>query len=138
MQGVPRSWLHIEEPELYTCTTCSALVGAAKLDMISLKNFRDRGRRTLTCRKCVDAKNARIKMLHDKAAFGKPKGSQRYCKCKCFVHQERCPLTPVIYGERRWPGSDGYISADERAFLDSLQPRPQWWLKAWGRPTDDI
>ena len=51
----------------------------------------------------------------------------------CPFHKARCPLTLCIFGERRWPGSDGFITVDDKNFLDSLTPKPVWWLRAWGR-----
>ena len=36
------------------------------------------------------------------------------------MRQAKCPLTPVLFGEKRWPSSDGEISADDRKFLDEL------------------
>ena len=59
--------------------------------------------------------------------------SKRFCKCHCPIHKDKCPLTPCIFGEKRWPGSDGYITEAEKKFLDSLNPRPTWWTKAWGK-----
>ena len=58
---------------------------------------------------------------------------ERLCKCHGPIHRQSCPLSPVLYNERRWPGSDGWISADDRQFLDSLRPQPKGWTDAWGR-----
>ena len=35
--------------------------------------------------------------------------------------------------EKRWPGSDGYITSEECLFLDKLAPEPSWWKKARGK-----
>ena len=118
------------DPALYTCTTCSGMFGAAKLDANSFNNFRHHGRPTLTCSNCVTTQKNRVKSLQDKL-----RRSTRRCKCFCLFHKALCPLSPCIYGERRRPGSDGYISLDDKNFLDSLNPKPLWWLKAWGHTT---
>ena len=98
------------------------------MDAKSLQNFKSHGRPTLTCSNCVTAQKTRVKSLQSKL-----RRSKRRCKCFCLFHKALCPLTPCIYGERRWPGSDGFISLDDKIFLDSLNPKPLWWLKAWGR-----
>ena len=62
--------------------------------------------------------------------------STRKCNlkiCGCPIHRSKCPLSPVCFNEKRWPGSDGFISSEDRHFLDSLRPAPQWWNRAWGR-----
>ena len=58
------------------------------------------------------------------------KRSKIYCKCGCPIHREKCPLVPRYAGERRWPGCDGCISAEDCTFLNQLQPQPEWWRKA--------
>ena len=40
-------------PALYTCTTCSEMFGAAKLDAINFTYFKQHGRTTLTCSNCI-------------------------------------------------------------------------------------
>ena len=84
---------------------------------------------------CVCLVKAKMKCLQERF-----KESKRFCKCNCFTHKEACPLSPCLYNEKRWPGSDvctrsrkQYISADDRAFLDGLNPKPDWWMKAWGK-----
>ena len=59
------------------------------------------------------------------------KRSKRFCKCGKLFHLEGCPLSPVIYNERRWPGSDGYISWEENKFLSQLKKKPDWFKVAW-------
>ena len=46
-------------PALYTCTTCSEMFGAAKLDAISFTNFKQHGRTTLTCSNCMNSRKPR-------------------------------------------------------------------------------
>ena len=57
----------------------------------------------------------------------KLKKSKRVCNCYQLLHASKCPLTPCYAGERRWPGSDGYINRVEMEFLNSRTPRPEWW-----------
>ena len=116
------------DTDLYQCTTCLKQLGVGRFDQKSMDNFKNLERRTLTCKECTAAKTAREKTLHAQL-----RQSKRICKCQCRFHKERCPLSPCCYGERRWPGSDGHISEDDRLFLDNLRPIPAWWLKAWGR-----
>jgi hypothetical protein len=68
----------------------------------------------------------RLKQLHTSL-----RGSRIVCSCSCLMHTERCHLSPRYAGETRWPGSDGCISAEDRAYLDALKPRREWWSKAW-------
>ena len=116
------------DPALYTCTTCSGMFGAAKLDPKSFVNFKSHGRRTLTCSNCVTAQKTRVKSLQSQL-----ERSTRKCTCFGLFHRALCPLSPCIYSEGWWPGNDGFISLDDKIFLDRLNPQPQWWLKAWGR-----
>ena len=113
---------------LYTCTLCAKVLGAKNFGTDSLHNFNDHGISKLVCNSCVAMTSSKEKAL--KAQLQK---SKRVCKCFCPIHKEKCPLAPVCYGERRWPGSDGYISKEDKAFLDQLSPRPEWWSRAWGR-----
>ena len=106
-------------PELYTCTTCRKMFGAAQMDTISFMNFKHHGRPTLTCSHCVSAQKDRLKTLQTQL-----RKSSRKCTCFCPFHKALCPLTPCIYNEQRWPGSDGFISLDDKIFLDSLHPKP--------------
>ena len=120
------------DTHMYKCTTCAREMGSARFDVVSFQHFRDHGRRTLTCKDCKTARAEREKRLRLQL-----RGSKRVCKCFCPFHKDMCPLTPCIYGERRWPGSDGHISEAERNFLDALHPVPAWWAKAWGSPALD-
>ena len=113
---------------LYTCNICDKALGAKQFGTNILDDFKNHGRSKLVCNSCVAITTAKEKAL--KAQLQK---SKRVCKCLCPIHKEKCPLAPVCYGERRWPGSDGYISKEDREFLDKLNPRPQWWSRAWGR-----
>ena len=116
------------DPALYTCTTCSGMFGAAKLDPKSFVNFKSHGRRTLTCSNCVTARKPRVRSLQSLLCK-----SKRRCTCFRLFHKALCPLTPCTFGEERWPGSDGFISLENKNVLDSLHPKPLWWLEAWGR-----
>ena len=116
------------DPTLYTCTTCSETFGAAQIDSKSFVNFKSHGRRTLTCSNCMNARKIHVMSL--KSILSK---STRKCTCLCPFHKALCPLTPCTLGEKRWPGSDGFISLEDKNFLESLQPKPPWWQAAWGR-----
>ena len=119
---------HPKDLETYTCQTCACRFGAHRFNRDLLHNHKHHGRQKLQCKQCVAATEERAR--HLRKALQK---SKRKCKCHCSIHQEKCPLTPVIFGEKRWPGSDGAISADDRKFLDELNPPPDWWRRAWGR-----
>ena len=114
--------------EAYTCQTCSCKFGVNKFDKYALQNFNFHRRLKLQCLQCDGAAEERVRKLRKQL-----QKSKRKCTCHCRIHQQKCPLTPVIFGERRWPGSDGAISADDRKFLDELNPPPAWWKKAWSR-----
>ena len=114
--------------ETYTCQTCACSYGARRFHQIELQNHKNQNRKKLQCMQCVAGAEERVRQLRKQM-----QQSKRRCKCHCLIHQEKCPLTPVIFGEKRWPGSDGAISADDRKFLDKLNPIPEWWSKAWGR-----
>ena len=113
---------------LYTCTSCSGIFGTAKLDANSFQNFMSHGRSTVTCSKCKQARKARVKSLQKQLRRSKQK-----CSCFCLFHKALCPLSPSRKGEQRWPGSDGFISLNDKIFLDNLRPKPLWWLRASGR-----
>ena len=113
---------------LYTCTTCNEQKGSALFSDEAINNYTSHDRQSLVCKRCVEASKAREKALRLQL-----RNSKRYCKCFCIYHTEKCPLSPVCFGEKRWPGCDGFITTDERIFLDSLRPIPSWWQKAWGR-----
>ena len=114
--------------ETYACQNCKCEFGAKKFDATLLHHYRHHSRQKLECKECAAAAEKRVKELR-----GKLKGSKRICKCFCPIHQLKCPLTPVVYNEKRWPGSDTGITAEDRSFLDGLNPQPAWWRKAWGR-----
>ena len=116
------------DTHLYTCTGCQKQMGFARFDKSSIRHFKHDGRQSLTCKDCATARTAR-----EKALQAQLRKSKWVCKCFCLYHKERCPLSPCCYGERRWPGGDGYITEEDKRFLDSLRPVPAWWLKAWGR-----
>ena len=97
-------------------------------NQIQFNNHKNQNRKKLQCMQCVASTEERVRQLRKQM-----QKSKRRCKCHCRIHREKCPLTPVIFGEKRWPGSDGAISADDRKFLDELNPIQEWWSKAWGR-----
>ena len=97
-------------------------------DKHHLENYKYHRRKKLQCKQCVAGEEERARQLRRQL-----QQSKRKCNCHSRIHQAKCPLTPVIFGEKRWPGSDGAITADDRKFLDGLQPSPTWWSKAWGR-----
>ena len=119
---------HAKDISKYKCHSCKRDYGCKKFDKLSVKNFKVRTYMKLVCVQCTDEKDARIRELKNRM-----QRSKRRWTCRCPVHKEKCPLTPVVFGEKRWPGSDGAISAEDNNFLDSLDPTPTWWNKAWGR-----
>ena len=112
--------------EAYTCHTCLCKFGPNKFATHALQNFINKRRAKVQCLQCDTAVEARVRMLRKQL-----QKSKRKCTCQCRIHQLKCPLTPVVFGEKRWPGSDGAISTDDRKFLDALNP--PWWNRAWGR-----
>ena len=112
----------------YTCQRCRCDLGAGKFDNSRIQNHKYHEYERLECTECTTATTKRVRQLRKSL-----QRSNRICRCQCRIHQSKCPLTPVIFGEKRWPGSDGAISADDRKFLDELNPQPRWWAKAWGR-----
>ena len=119
---------HPHDLETYTCQTCACKFGARRFNRHQLRHFKYHQRQKLICMQCTAAAEERVQQLR-----GQLRKSNRKCTCHCRMHKKKCPLDPVIFGERRWPGSDGAISADDRKFLDELNPPPTWWSKAWGR-----
>ena len=93
-----------------------------------LKHFEHHHKPKLVCKECTQNEAKLVKELHMKL-----RKSKRQCNCFLPLHKERCPLAPCYHGERRWPGSDGYISINDRDFLNSLKPPPDWWKKALGQ-----
>ena len=114
--------------KLYPCQNCRIDAGSTKFDKQLLENYKHHGKTKLICISCKAKAKARERTLKDQL-----RQSARICKCFCLIHQDKCPLTPACHGDRRWPGSDGFISLEDRIFLDELQPMPQWWARAWGR-----
>ena len=119
---------HPADLETYSCLTCQRDLGAQKFNRQLLKNYKHHKRSKLECTSCASVTAERVRRLRRLL-----QQSTRKCRCFCRIHQSKCPLTPVIFGEKRWPGSDGAISAGDRKFLDALHPPPAWWSKAWGR-----
>ena len=100
-----------------------------------MHHYKHDQRPKLERKECVSLVKSKITCLKERM-----KESKRICNCHCLIHKEKCPLSPCIYNERRWPGSDvcprtrkQYISAEDRAFLDGLNPKPAWWKKARGK-----
>jgi len=117
---------HPDDVNAYRCQTCKVEYGGKKFDDIQLSHHKHHGRAKLECKQCVKDVVEKVKWLQ-----GRLKGSKVRCNCGCPIHREKCPLTPVYYGHRRWPGSDGHISEEDRDFLNGLNPQPDWWKKAW-------
>ena len=116
-----------DDVKTYSCQACGKQCGWKHFDESLIHHFKHDGREKLLCKACVAQTAERIKILKKNLAK-----SKRVCKCGCPIHRPKCPLTPCYYNERRWPGSDGWISTDDRQFLDSPRPQPQWWTRAWG------
>ena len=127
---------HPRDLKTYACQTCAREFGASKFNQNQLHHFKYHQRKKLRCLQCDAAAEERVRQLREQLRKSK-RTCTRYCRKhqegNCSMHHPKCPLTPVIFGERRWPGSDGAISADDRKFLDELNPPPAWWSKAWGR-----
>ena len=117
-----------DDVETYVCQHCHMSYGWKKFDKETMHNFKTHGRKKLQCTECVVRINTKTQTLREAL-----KKSKRFCKCHCLIHKEKCPLSPCFFGEKRWPGSDGYITEQDKKFLDSLNPRPTWWTKAWGK-----
>ena len=117
-----------EDMETYTCQQCTGSYGYNLFSKVQLNNSKLHLRKRRVCKPCTARGEERVRLLCKALQH-----SKRKCTCRCPIHQIKCPLTPVIFGERRWPGSDGAITADDRRFLDELRPVPAWWNPAWGR-----
>ena len=113
-----------DDVKTYTCQQCQDKGGFKLFDQKLVEHFKYDDRQKLLCKLCV----AKVKELQHKF-----KSSKRFCKCFCPIHRQSCPLSPCYFNERRWPGSDGCITEDEKEFLEKLDPTPGWWQKAWGR-----
>ena len=118
-----------QDPELYECKMCRKKLGTKRYNGSDLLHYKYHSYTKLHCAQCKIDSTTREKELQRKV-----KGSKYFCKCGCPIHTERCPLTPCYAGERRWPGSDNGISAEDRVFLDLLNPRPKWWSNASRKP----
>ena len=117
------------DPQNYTCRTCGKKKGCKHFDLVQLNNHKFRGRTALECIQCRTEITTREKTLHAKF-----KKSKQYCKCGNPIHSEKCPLATMFYDKRRWPGGDGYLTAEDSVFLSNLNPRPQWWAHALRKP----
>ena len=113
---------------------CKKSWGYLKYDRHMRNNFKDHGRSRIVCTTCTKETDEKVKLLRKRFKL-----SKRWCKCNCPIHQEKCPLAPVYYKEKRWPGSDiatdgqMYITEADYRFLEALKPRPDWWSKALGK-----
>ena len=117
-----------KDNKLYQCTNCKEMLGCKYFDAPQLYDTK-RGRQTkVQCKTCTDGIATRLK--HLEAALKK---SKRRCTCYQLLHAAKCPLSPCYFGERRWAGSDGYITLEDSQFLNSRTPQPKWWRKANGR-----
>ena len=108
---------HTNDLRAYTCTTCACFYGGKKFDVVELETFKQHRRGFVYGLLCNAAKEEQIRTLRRHM-----QQSRRRCLCHCRVHQAKNPLTPIYFGEKRWPGSDGAISAAERMFLEQLVP----------------
>ena len=113
---------------VYQCTSCKEMLGEKRFDPDQLQEFKRKRTTKLDCKICIDGIATRLK--HLEAALKK---SKRRCTCYQLLHAAKCPLSPCYFGERRWPGSDGYITLEDSQFLNSRTPPPKWWRQATGR-----
>ena len=121
-----------EDVTKYECQRCHQEFGAQKFDRHMMNHFNSHGRAKLECKQCVQVMAQELKKLKKQL-----KPSKVRCKCGSRLgHADKCPLTPVYQGQRRWPGCDKdktgqpYISPTDRDFLNGLNPRPDWWREA--------
>ena len=98
-------------------------------DSYQLKQYNYHDRLKLNCSSCEQKNTERVRALHAKCKL-----SKWFCKCGNPIHTEKCPLATLYYDKRRWPGGDGYITAEEDVFLCTLNPRPTWWTHALRKP----
>jgi hypothetical protein len=120
--------------KLHECMQCSQSLGAKRFDHNMLHNHEHGGRNKVLCLLCASAITAKEQALyHNFSSMKKAKKCQWFCKCFKLLHDQRCPLSPAYFGEKRWPGGDSAISEEDRKFLDGLNPRPVWWATAYGR-----
>ena len=119
-----------QDPDRYKCNRCKNEKGTRHFDKKQLKHFKYEERNKLICTACEKKDIERVRELQTKL-----KASRMRCKCGCLFHKDRCPLVPVQFGERRWPGKDTGIGEDDRRFLDSLHPKPKWWSDACRKPS---
>ena len=117
-----------DDVKTYTCQHCHDKGGWKLFDQNLMENYKYHRRQRLLCKLCVLQLARKTDELRQKF-----KNSKRFCKCFCPIHRQSCPLSPCYFNERRWPGSDGCITEDEKDFLENLNPTPSWWQKAWGR-----
>ena len=99
-------------PQYYTCRTCGKRKGCKHFDRHGLKRHELHGSTKLECLQCCTESATREKTLHAKF-----KQSKQYCKCGNPIHSEKCPLATMFYDKRRWPGGDGYITAQDSVFF---------------------
>ena len=100
----------------HKCQTCEREFGAGKFDRELLHNRKCHQRKKLECKQCAVDATEKVRELQKRL-----QKSERKCKCYCRIHQEKCPLTPVVLGGRRWPGSDP--SSDEKMLWISSEDR---------------
>ena len=113
----------------YDCQGCGRALGAKMFNTDQLKNYKYHQKvKKLKCKQCIDNDARRVRQLCQKV-----RQTALKCNCKCRIHRGTCPLTPVYYFEKRWPGKDKKVTDDDRRFLEELRPPPVWWSRAWGR-----
>ena len=117
------------DPKFYTCKVCNKKKGCKRFNINQLENHNYHNRPKLECLDCHRENVDRERLLHKKF-----KQSKWFFTCGNPIHNEKCPLATMFYGKRRWPGGDGFITAEENAFLSNLNPRPTWWARALRKP----
>ena len=119
---------HPDDVDKYKCQRCDLVFGGKKFDQKMINNYRNNWRSKLECNECVQRVAQRVKGLQKEVRSRKVR-----CKCFCQIHREKCLLSLVYHGQRRWPGCDANVSAADRDFLNGLNPQPEWWRQARGR-----
>ena len=91
----------------YKCKDCKQLLGRRKFEANSIMNHNARTDTHLICQDCREREKSIKKKF-------KLRGSWK-CKCGKPIHTEKCDLFNG-YSERRWPGKNKGVSADDWTF----------------------
>ena len=108
--------------ERYTCAECGDK-GHMKFRRDALKNDKRRGQRSdLVCLDCADRHKEIEGTLKDKKAIRCTCGGKQSNRVHIFSN-EKCSLFQRFAGERRWPGSNMGVTADDFQFCERMRKR---------------